>query len=96
MDMLDALLMLVSTNEVGSLLGAAQLQSLAASTVTLALQQSEISAGGMLIPTVFFSCTALCAECRRQYQRYAALPKRLTVECDHLCSSKLAPAFGAW
>ena len=80
MDMLDALLVLVSTDEAGSLLGAAQLQ-LAASTVTLALQQLEISAGGMLITTTFFSYTALCVECRRQYQRYAALPKRLTVGC---------------
>jgi len=96
MDMLDALLMLVSIDEAGSLLGAAQLQSFAASTVTLALQQSEISVGGMLILTVFFSCTALWAECRRQYQRYAALPKRLTVACDHLYTSKLAPAFGTW
>ncbi|MET0775664.1 MAG: hypothetical protein ABWZ65_09275 [Pseudomonas mandelii] len=95
MDMLDALLVLVSTDEAGSLLGAAQLQ-LAASTVTLALQQLEISAGGMLITTTFFSYTALCFECRRQYQRYAALPKRLTVVCDHLYTSKLAPAFGTW
>jgi hypothetical protein len=95
MDMLDALLVLVSTDEAGSLLGAAQLQ-LAASTVTLALQQLEISAGGMLITTTFFSYTALCFECRRQYQRYAALPKRLTVACDHLYTSKLAPAFGTW
>ena len=95
MDMLDALLVLVSTDEAGSLLGAAQLQ-LAASTVTLALQQLEISAGRMLITTTFFSYTALCFECRRQYQRYAALPKRLTVACDHLYTSKLAPAFGAW
>ena len=93
MDMLDALLVLVSTDEAGSLLGAAQLQ-LAASTVTLALQQLEISAAGILITTTLFSYTALCAECRRQYQRYAALPKRLTVACDHLYTSKLAPAFG--
>ena len=72
MDMLDALLVLVSTDEAGSLLGAAQLQ-LAASTVTLALQQLEISAGGMLITTTFFSYTALCVECRRQYQRLSLI-----------------------
>lgn len=49
MDTLEALSILVSIDEAGSLSGAARQQSMAASTVTLALRQLEASVGVRLI-----------------------------------------------
>ena len=77
MDRLDALRLFVEVAEAGSLSGAARSATVAASTVTLALQKLESEVGARLIAR-----TARLLVFTHEGQRFLADARRVLAECD--------------